>query len=524
MTLSKSNSNKKAYRFISLILLVLVLLSTFVGCNKANSEVTIKSVKDIKGRNIGILQGTMFEDIAYTEFPTSNVTILNSYAELLSALEAGKIDVFFADDPTAKVLCEENDNIAILDGFLDKESYGPIFSKTEKGYNLSCKFNVFISEISSNGKLETLQRKWIKSGAEARTFDSDLLDNLDDHNGVIKVSANEDSVPFIYIKNNKVTGFEIELIYNFCRKNGYGLDIEYVSADAMISNVENKKSDMAIGFISYTEEREEKFYFASPEYVGGAVALIKSGEAEKTGGALEQLMLSFEKTFIRESRWKMFLEGIGITILISVASCVIGTALGIIFFTLSYHINKRKTYEAKLAVSLVTLVKRIPIVILLMILYYVVFGSIDVSGIMVAIIAFTIEFAISQGTVLSDALEAMGEGQADAAVSLGYTEMQAFFRYVLPQAHRRATNTYREEFINLVQSTSVVGYIAVADLTRVSDLIRTRSYEALFPLAATAIIYLILIWVLISIVKLVGKFFAVRRRTPEIILKGVDTK
>ena len=269
MTLSKSNSNKKAYRFISLILLVLVLLSTFVGCNKANSEVTIKSVKDIKGRNIGILQGTMFEDIAYTEFPTSNVTILNSYAELLAALEAGKIDVFFADDPTAKVLCEENDSIAILDGFLDKESYGPIFSKTEKGYNLSCKFNVFISEISSNGKLETLQRKWIKSGAEARTFDSDLLESLDDHNGVIKVSANEDSVPFIYIKNNKVTGFEIELIYNFCRKNGYGLDIEYVSADAMISNVENAKqqSETAVKI-----DIHPPYVIVNPEIVNSAPA------------------------------------------------------------------------------------------------------------------------------------------------------------------------------------------------------------------------------------------------------------
>lgn len=522
MTLSKSNSNKKAYRFISLILLVLVLLSTFVGCNKANSEVTIKSVKDIKGRNIGILQGTMFEDIAYTEFPTSNVTILNSYAELLAALEAGKIDVFFADDPTAKVLCEENDSIAILDGFLDKESYGPIFSKTEKGYNLSCKFNVFISEISSNGKLETLQRKWIKSGAEARTFDSDLLESLDDHNGVIKVSANEDSVPFIYIKNNRVTGFEIELIYNFCRKNGYGLDIEYVSADAMISNVENKKSDMAIGFISYTEEREEKFYFASPEYVGGAVALIKSGEAEKTGNALEQLMLSFEKTFIRESRWKMFLEGIGITFLISTVSCVIGTALGIVFFTLSYYLNKRKTYDAIISNTIATIIRRIPIVILLMILYYVVFGTIDVSGIVVAIVAFTLEFAISQITVLNDSLKAMGDGQADAAISLGYTEMQAFFRYVLPQAHRKASASYRDEFINLVQSTSVVGYIAVEDLTRVSDLIRTHSYEALFPLVSTAIIYLILIWFLIAIVKFIGNRLSLRR-TPETILKGVDT-
>ncbi len=520
MTLNRSSNLTK--RILALSIAMLIMLLMFAGCSSSNTS-EIKSTKDLNGRRIGILKGTLFEDIAYQSFPMSNVAIFDTYSDLIANLEAGKIDTFFADDPVAKNIVDMNPGLEILNGFLDQESYGPIFAKTVKGLDLCSKFNIYLSNITQNGDKATLQRKWLNSGVEGRTFDFDP-ETLEAANGVIHVAAFADVAPFVYIKDNGITGFEIELLYNFCKEYRFGLDIEPMSADSMFLSVETCKVDMAIGLISHAPEREELFYFSSPEYVGGAVAVLKSATVVSSGDLLDKVALSFEKTFVREGRWLMFARGIGVTVLISLAAAFLGTILGYVIYTLVYHATNRKPESSKFFTALATIVKRTPMVVLLMFLYYVVFGSIDVSGIVVAIIAFTISFTVNQASMLNDAVESIGSGPADAAISLGYTEMKAYFRYILPLACKKSLPAYRDELINLIQGTAVVGYIAVEDLTRISDLVRSRSYESLFPLLATALIYLLLAWLLVVLVRQVSSVFEPRKRTPDEILKGVEKK
>ena len=115
-----------------------------------------------------------------------------------------------------------------------------------------------------------------------------------------------------------------------------------------------------------------------------------------------------------------------------------------------------------------------------------------------AIIGFSLNFAAYAGEMLRAGIDSVPKGQREAALALGFNRRQTFIKVVLPQALRQILPVYRGEFINMLKSTSIVGFIAIQDLTKVSDIIRSRTYEAFFPLIATALIYFATAWILAS--------------------------
>jgi polar amino acid transport system substrate-binding protein len=127
-----------------------------------------------------------------------------------------------------------------------------------------------------------------------------------------------------------------------------------------------------------------------------------------------------------------------------------------------------------------------------MVLYYIIFGSVDISPILVSILAFTLAFGSVCFDLIENGIQAVNIGQEEAAKALGYTEFQAFIKIVFPQAAKQFLPLLKREFISMVKMTSVVGYVSCIDLTKASDLIRARTMEAFFPLIATAIIYYII--------------------------------
>ena len=137
-----------------------------------------------------------------------------------------------------------------------------------------------------------------------------------------------------------------------------------------------------------------------------------------------------------------------------------------------------------------------PEVVLLMVMYYVVFGKTDLSGTAVAVVAFSMCFGAYTSVIFTSAVGSIDKGQREAALAMGFTPMRAFFTFILPQVVQRALPVYRNEFISLVKATSIVGYITVFDLTRAGDLIRCRTFEAFFPLLIVTAMYFLIIWFL----------------------------
>ena len=164
-----------------------------------------------------------------------------------------------------------------------------------------------------------------------------------------------------------------------------------------------------------------------------------------------------------------------------------------------------------------------PVVVLLMILYYIVFGSVPISSILVAVAGFTLTFGASVYGLLKMGVSAVDPGQYEAAYALGHTERHTFFRIILPQAVPRILPAYQSEIIGLIKATAIVGYIAIQDLTKVGDIVRSRTYDAFFPLIAITVIYFGLEALFGFAVSRIRVSIDPRKRSRERILKGVKT-
>lgn len=288
--------------------------------------------------------------------------------------------------------------------------------------------------------------------------------------------------------------------------------------------------------MTITEERKESVYFSDPYYTGGTVlAVLKSRLAEAPTSLPEQetsasdpvqeesfwegIKASFNKTFLRENRWKLFLEGVGNTMLITLLSILFGTALGFLVFMLCRNGNIVANGVTRFSMWLVT---GTPMVVLLMILYYIIFGFVAVSGIAVAVIGFTLTFGAAVFSLLKMGVGTIDRGQYEAAYALGHSNRHTFFRIILPQAIPHVLPAYQGEIVGLIKATAIVGYIAVQDLTKMGDIVRSRTYEAFFPLIAVTVIYFVLEGLFSFAVSRIRISIDPKKRKREKILKGVN--
>lgn len=207
---------------------------------------------------------------------------------------------------------------------------------------------------------------------------------------------------------------------------------------------------------------------------------------------------SFYDNFIVEDRYLLILEGLKTTLIITVFAVLLGTLLGGAICWMRMH-RKRALREA--AKIYIELMRGTPVLVLLMIMYYVVLAPANASAILVAIITFAMNTSAYICEMLRTGIEGVDKGQTEAGLSLGFTKTQTFFYIVLPQAVKSIIPVYQGEVISLLKSTSIVGYVAAMDLTKASDLIRSRTFEAFFPLLVVAAIYFLIAWLIGLLIK-----------------------
>ena len=214
------------------------------------------------------------------------------------------------------------------------------------------------------------------------------------------------------------------------------------------------------------------------------------------------------------------IKGIGTTLFITVLSIFFGTILGFAVYMACRNGNPAANLLTRF---FVWLVQGMPVVVLLMILYYIIFAKSSIDGTAVAVVAFALVFGAAMYGMLRSGVGAVGKGQTEAAYALGYGSTRTFFRIILPQAVPHFLPSYKGEITAIIKASAVVGYIAVQDLTKMGDIVRGRTYEAFFPLIAVAVIYYILAAILNFLVGRIEISVNPRRRRTENILKGVKT-
>ncbi len=202
---------------------------------------------------------------------------------------------------------------------------------------------------------------------------------------------------------------------------------------------------------------------------------------------------SFYNNLIAEDRYRMILDGLQVTLVITLFAALLGTLLGGLVCWMRMN---RRPWLQKVARVYIDIMRGTPVLVVLMLMYYVIMAPVNATGIVVAIVTFGMNTAAYIGEMLRTGIQGIDQGQTEAGLALGFTKRQTFFQIVLPQVVRSVMPVYQGELISLLKGTSIVGYIAVMDMTRASDLIRSRTFDAFFPLLVTAVIYFFMAWLI----------------------------
>ena len=490
-----------------ILILLLMLLSL-------TSLFAISSIDELDGKNIGVQTAVLYEELIMDRLPNATFQYYTMPNDMILALTSGKVDAYLIEQVSFGVQKKNHPELTTLSepaGYINATC---IIGNNSKKDRLLSEINAFIAKSRANGMLDEIYDYWIAD------FDPDTdtcdITGFTGENGTISVAVEGGYEPFSFISNGKISGFDVDFICRFCREYGYTPVFFEVPFEAIAPGVETGKYDVGMNIVVSAERNETgtltDVYYKTP------IELVVLGEDSSELSFFEKLQNSFYKTFIKEDRWKLFAQGAGETILITVVSILAGSAIGFAVYMACRHGNK---VANGITNFMLWLIHGMPTVLLLMILYYIVFGSSRLSGTWVSVVGFSLMFACSMIDMLRVGYTAIGKGQLEASTALGYSDHQSFFKILLPQAAHHFLPIYKNEVVTLIKETSVVGYIAVLDLTKISDLVRSRTYEAFFPLILTAIMYFVIAAVMTKFVGWVENRIDPRRRSQEKILKGI---
>ena len=227
---------------------------------------------------------------------------------------------------------------------------------------------------------------------------------------------------------------------------------------------------------------------------------------------MSDFQTKFYLNFIKDDRWKYITSGLGNTLKITVFALIFAVIIGVLVAIIRYSYDKNHTNKAGnfiqsllqflLAVAngichvYLTIIRGVPVAVQLMIIYFIIFASPDVSKIFCAVVAFSLNSGAYVAEIVRGGLNSVDKGQFEAGRSLGFGYIATMWYIILPQAFKNILPALGNEAIMLLKDTSISGYVAIQDLTKGGDIIRSRTYDAFMPLIAVALIYLILVTIL----------------------------
>lgn len=215
----------------------------------------------------------------------------------------------------------------------------------------------------------------------------------------------------------------------------------------------------------------------------------------------------FILNFVSDDRWKYLVNGLKVTMIVAFFAALLGIVIGFLLAIIRATHDK----EGKLKVLnfiahiYITIIRGTPVVVQLLIIYFVIFGSVNVSKVLVAVLAFGLNSGAYVAEIFRSGIMSIDQGQFEAGRSIGMTYIQTMRHIIIPQAFKNVLPALGNEFIVLMKETSVSGYIALQDLTKGGDIIRSRTYDAFMPLIAIALIYLFFVMIFSKLVSLLER-------------------
>ena len=491
---------------VALLLLPQLIGTTTVadgssGLDENGCPTTAKTLADLEAPDTRFGSPTVQEwvDAIQDRFSEGIVRNYSNMADMYTALDAGEIDAALGFLDERKTMADTHPDLALIEEPFAVVDLGFGVQKSEKGKVLREELNQYLESLRSSGKYEELRTKWEDPDRKGNLMGTYTFSG---EKGELRIATGGGWTPMTYFECETLTGEFIEIMNGFCASAGYTPSYEVVLLPAELAGLASGTYDVCADSVMVTKEKEESIYITDPIMKNSYYLYVRQDPVMRTvpkaSWFIKQMKASIRRTFITEERYKMLLSGLWVTISLSLLACAFGTILGAV---ICYLRTRGNPFVSSFASLYIRIFRSIPVIVLLLVFNYIVFRKAPISSFWVCVITFSVEFSAYCAEIFRGGINAVPSGQALAATALGFRRFQAFQNVVWPQALISFLPAYSGQFIATVKITAVAGYISVIDLTKASDIIRSRTYEAFFPLFFTSVVYFILCTLLVALLR-----------------------
>ena len=453
---------------------------------------TQRDGSDLPTARIAVLTGTTSETFIEKEYPQAQLLRFDNMSDVLLSVVSGKADYALTSYVTSLLATKNNRKLVMLPGEYVGDPAGIALNK--KDTVLLYQINEIILKYKEDGTLRDIIDRWIKpDGSDYQPVEIPVVEQ----GNPLRVGITASREPMCFISNGRITGLDIELIERIAYELGHSIEYYDMKFSGLIAAIESGRVDIVISNFSVTLERLMRVNFSESYFINPQVfTTLAAGVAAEqivSPNRFSSIRESFVNNIVAEKRYLLIIDGLKQTIIITFFSIILGTIAGglVCFLRMS-----RRLLAVGFAKIYIHVMRGTPILVLLMIFFYVIFATTKLSATVVAVITFALNMGAYSSEIFRTAIQRVDLGQREASIALGFTKIQTFIYVIFPQALKSVIPVYKGEVISLLKMTSIVGYIAVIDLTKASDIIRSRTFDAFFPLIIVAAIYFLLAWLL----------------------------
>lgn len=460
------------------VLASLLLLLSLVGCGRHRE---VRGLDDLQSARIGVLNGLAHREQLRAVFPGAQFLHYESLPLMCMALQGHKIDALICIEPGLEELLAGNPAFAQIPGLQIRDSVCVAFRLDN--VEMAEAFNDFLENSRADGTLAKMEENWFAPGAPHTFYHAQhqsgqpLLVGIEVGQSGLTVMA-----------DGEETGFEPEMMRRFGEYLSRPVEFVEMTGTGMIPALVSSKVDALVDAITPTADRSTSVLFSRP-YYSCPLYVVALDPDYKPTVRHETLGHSLRENLIDDGRYKLILKGLWITLLIMFSSLLLGSLLGAV---LCWMKLRGTALTHRISHAYCELIEGIPIVVLLLFMFYVVFAASPIAAIVVAIITYSLHFAAGACECFCNGLESVPHGQYEAGLALGFTDFGALRYIVFPQALRQILLLFKGKAVALIENTAIVGFIAIQDLTKVTDIIRTQTYNSLIPLLVVGILYFLL--------------------------------
>lgn len=472
---------------------VWALFLALISCSKSDDSFFPQSFEDLEGHRMAIMEGSVQADYSEAHLRDKGVTLIYypNFADAMLAVRQGKADLVFSNIMATFNEAFQKQHLTISHAV--DEIDAPIGFGVKKGNDaLREELNAFIDSLKQCGSDREIFDRWLSS-ANTDFHDTYRIDpvpaNPTGEGKILRVGVSGSNPPATILLDNKWTGFEIEILQRFAAARGYQLQISAFDFHNLIPAVSTGTIDVIASTLIMNAERAKKIDFTVETYKLLTAFVVNDPDYTEKDPFWDSVKDSCYTSFIKEQRWRLIVNGLWVTILITLCSLLLGSALGggICYLRLS-----RKKWQSAIAKAYIYIMRNTPMLVFLMIMFYVILGKSGLQAVTIAIIAFSLNSAAFVAEIFRSGIQSVDKGQTEAGRAIGCSAFKTFLYIVAPQAAKNIAPVYTNECITLLKGTAIVGYISIIDLTKASDLIRSSSFEVFFPLLLITLVYFLL--------------------------------